>query len=433
MKSSILLTALALATSPLTSQSPFWVQRHSTQTPSARHTGTAMAYDAARTEMVLFAGNETWTWNGASWTQRRPKTSPPARQLHVMAYDAGRKRVVLWGGITPLAKGLNDTWEWDGTNWSQIRTINTPKAPPSATMVYDAARRRVVLHTGLLNETWTFDGRAWTRVQTNAPTSVKSVRAMAYDAARQRVVLYGGVDIFNNFWSNDTWEFDGQAWRLMRSKSSPPVDTLTPIMTYDIRRRRVVLVIAPSRGQRVAGTWEWNGTDWKQTQPTSATPVVPNGRGAIAFDSRRQRVVVFGGSETWEYGWISASYDYIAQRTPYRPWRALKALNTPRIGTTLRVQVPGSSNAKLMANWFVTGFSNPNVQVPALGGWLYAMPEFTALVPATSPQPYAVMLLPIPNAASLLGVTFYQQLGQTDGSGTRFVALSDGGRGTIGY
>jgi hypothetical protein len=35
---------------------------------------------------------------------------------------------------------------------------------------------------------------------------------MAYDPARARTVLFGGYDGQRNF--NDTWEFDGSAWRL---------------------------------------------------------------------------------------------------------------------------------------------------------------------------------------------------------------------------
>ena len=52
-----------------------------------------MAYDAATGQLVLFGGfdqqhgadlNDTWTWNGTTWTQLSPATSPPARvpRLH---------------------------------------------------------------------------------------------------------------------------------------------------------------------------------------------------------------------------------------------------------------------------------------------------------------------------------------------------------------
>jgi hypothetical protein len=39
-----------------------------------------------------------------------------ARDQHAMAYDAARGQVVLFGGVG-YSGTLNDTWVWDGTNW----------------------------------------------------------------------------------------------------------------------------------------------------------------------------------------------------------------------------------------------------------------------------------------------------------------------------
>ena len=63
--------------------------------PTAR-SGHAVAYDAARGRVVLFAGyaagdarrNDTWEWDGSAWTERTPPAgSPTARSGHAMAYD----------------------------------------------------------------------------------------------------------------------------------------------------------------------------------------------------------------------------------------------------------------------------------------------------------------------------------------------------------
>ncbi len=41
-----------------------------------------------------------------------------------MAYDAARKRTVLYGGVGPDLNGVtrayDDTWEGDGQQWTQI-------------------------------------------------------------------------------------------------------------------------------------------------------------------------------------------------------------------------------------------------------------------------------------------------------------------------
>src|SRR5205085_49706 len=64
-----------------------------------------MAPFTARGESVLYGGGwdstqfkDTWVWDGASWTQRRPAHNPGERCGHAMAYDAAHQQVVLFGG-----------------------------------------------------------------------------------------------------------------------------------------------------------------------------------------------------------------------------------------------------------------------------------------------------------------------------------------------
>src|SRR5262249_34735761 len=80
---------------------------------------------------VLFGGvdekqgvlDDTWIWDGISWTRKIPLISPPARFGHAMAYDSARGLVVLFGGNSAIEM-LNDTWVWDGITWTQ-------KSPPA--------------------------------------------------------------------------------------------------------------------------------------------------------------------------------------------------------------------------------------------------------------------------------------------------------------
>ncbi len=97
--------------------------------------GFSMVYDDAIHKVVLFGGgggfapppslnvrNDTWTWDGRGWTRRTPPTAPPGRVEASMAYDAERKEVVLFGGLTDTNQvqvPLNDTWTWDGTIWTR--------------------------------------------------------------------------------------------------------------------------------------------------------------------------------------------------------------------------------------------------------------------------------------------------------------------------
>ena len=211
-----------------------------------------MAYDAATGTVGpvrrrsatrhLFAG--TWTWDGTTWTQQHPATSPPARDEASMAYDAATGTVVLFGGngsdrhrsVTPgpgtarpgpsstrdqparpvrrvdgLRRGhrhrgpvrrrrhkpalLGDTWTWDGTTWTKQHPATSPPARdgrrwpttrPPATWSCSAAT------ASTLGDTWTWDGTTWTQQAPGDQPARPGRASMAYDAATGTVVLFGG-------------------------------------------------------------------------------------------------------------------------------------------------------------------------------------------------------------------------------------------------
>src|SRR5712691_4645661 len=90
-------------------------------------------------------GAETIT--GVHWTKLTPPTHPPARQDGAMAYDAARRNVVLFGGFSNGAF-RNDTWVWDGARWSRKSHGDSPTPRYGAGMSYDAALGKVILFGG---------------------------------------------------------------------------------------------------------------------------------------------------------------------------------------------------------------------------------------------------------------------------------------------
>jgi Galactose oxidase, central domain len=124
--------------------------------PAVRHFA-GFAYDSARGVCVLFGGNgatgnlgDTWEWNGAAgtWTQRA-STGPSARSQMGFAYDSMRHVSVLFGG--PSGTATNETWEWDGTTWTQATPLDSPQARYNVGMAYDSGLAQTVLYGGQLN------------------------------------------------------------------------------------------------------------------------------------------------------------------------------------------------------------------------------------------------------------------------------------------
>lgn len=189
--------------------------------PSVRYL-TAMVYDSNRGISVLFGGDrkdcgcpggDTWEWNGTAWTERSLPASPPRRARHAMAYDSARKVVVLFGGwdsTSPSKTPLNDTWEYDGNTWTQRTPANSPSGRLYHSMAYDSARGVTVLFGGELNcpncsgisgkatdDTWEWDGNNWTQRTPATKPLARHESAMVFDSTNNRCLLFGG-DIGNN-------------------------------------------------------------------------------------------------------------------------------------------------------------------------------------------------------------------------------------------
>lgn len=146
-----------------------WTEAKPATQPPAR-VDAAMAYDEARGRLVMYGGigagsawlSDTWEYNGTAW--RPMAVGAQKGSLGVaMAYDSVRQRVVAFGGDYSLGPGptyqSDETWEYDGTGWQEI-PIPGGIRPPDRTnsmMAFDAARGRIVLYGGY----YRYDSRLW--------------------------------------------------------------------------------------------------------------------------------------------------------------------------------------------------------------------------------------------------------------------------------
>jgi hypothetical protein len=277
-----------------------------------------MAYDAANSTVILFGGEHsggylkgTWTWNGTTWTQHHPATSPPPRANASMAYDAATGTVVLFGGDR-TGRHFNDTWTWNGTTWTQQHPATSPPVLTSASMAYDAATGTAVLFGGfggsarprrVRNQTWTWDGTTWTRQHPAASPSARDAASMVYDAATGTVVLFGGNTNKPNGHLADTWTWDGTTWTQQSPATSPPARDYAS-MAYDAATGTVVLFGGQSSNviTDLADTWTWDGTTWTQQSPATSPPA--SDMGVMAYDAATSTAVLLPGgtSETWTWG-----------------------------------------------------------------------------------------------------------------------------------
>jgi hypothetical protein len=278
-----------------------WVLKHPATSPPAR-LGASMAWDPATSQLILFGGetdtppphntmlNDTWTWNGTTWTQLSPATSPPVRSEASLAYDVPTGLLVLFGGEqapTDFNNGaaLNDTWTWNGTNWTAAGTAESP--PPArygASMATDPASGHPILFGGdtvtstcdgscldLLSDTWEWNGSGWQQL---SPTQSPEPREFASMAATPTgLVLFGGLNGTTSGTSNnalntesllgDTWTFSNGQWTQQDPATSPPDRYGATIAASPVAGEQAVLSGGFTGSDVFDGTvWQWNGTNW---------------------------------------------------------------------------------------------------------------------------------------------------------------------------
>ena len=151
----------------------------------------------------------------------------------------------------------------------------------------------------------------WTQRANFGPSRRVNSRA-AFDSKRGRVVLFGGQSDDPNEGVQgilgDTWEWDGSFWT-QASDIGPP-GRAQHAMAFD-SKRNITILFGGSVAQTglVADTWQWDGQDWTQLLDSGPPP---RSQHALAFDSARNRTVLFGGNagfgqsqslfqDTWEF------------------------------------------------------------------------------------------------------------------------------------
>jgi len=294
-------------------------------TPTPRH-NEAMVFDEKRGVILMQGGrtadgtifSDTWQWDGQTWTLM--STEGPKVFDHNMVYDPSREVVVLYGGR--VAPGHNDptgdTWEWDGESWKLIEPgpVYPPEPAPPVLggMAYDPIRQKVVRQGGVglgdtfdVDETWEWTGQTWNEI---AHGFIRGGHSILFDPVRQKMIAYGGSNTSNTELAPGTFEFDGTNWNLITNAGPPDRATFGRAFVWDVHRNVGVLY----GGIRCVGclgwsdTWEWDGEKWSQVIVPGPGPRAMH---SMAYDSKRRKVVLFGGwrdcfrcslNETWEYG-----------------------------------------------------------------------------------------------------------------------------------
>ena len=257
-----------------------WLRQHPRTSPPAREFAY-MGYDPATSRVVLFGGTSC---------------APPAVDAPIgCEYQQAQ---------TTMA----DTWTWDGAAWSQLKTAHSPSIKyfrgPFGAMDGDLSHRNLILVTwsppiaGQPVETWTLQNGDWQRLQPKDSPPAEDVNGPAYDAVSGRLILKQLAPPHYAYRSNGilpaalpgdrTWSWDGSDWRdLGPSVNSPHVSG----DMVSVGRHGLLLMAG-------GGAFAWNGKSWGTTPslPESVSFTMrPRAGFSAAYHEPSQELVLVGG------------------------------------------------------------------------------------------------------------------------------------------
>lgn len=283
--------------------------------------------------------DDLWRWNGTSWRRIVPTDpegdgAPGPRLLGSLAFDEARGRLVLFGGASGANVGamvaLGDTWEWDGASWRDVTPALPADSPPArfgGALAFDPGRGRMVLFGGVHqddpagggdfvfdDDLWEWDGTRWSELQPPAPRPPASMASFANDRPGGNLLL----------WSSSTNGIDGSLWRwdgFGQSWSAVPLDPAWPIPTDD--GVGTLAIDGRSNTPVLFGSEPWRLED-DRLVAHGGLGLSPPARAssAAAYDGAIDRTVLFGGdgADGWVWLWDG------------RAWTQSGVSATPRVG-----------------------------------------------------------------------------------------------------
>jgi len=250
-----------------------WTKAQPSSHPEGRLEAN-FVYDPVSKVSVLFGGmgqnsflGDTWLWNGKDWQKQNPAVSPLPRSGAAMAYDETRQVIMLFGGQTTgssrQSTPLNDTWIWDGKTWTELHPTTRPPAESGnpISMAFDATHQNMVL---IDQGTWIFDGKNWAKLYPDPSPQFLTRGSLGYDKAhKQMVYVSGDGDAIPAETTAVTWIWDGAHWTSVLTPKNLNGAGIVGL-SDDPRHKVLLMFVDRAMSNQTNMAWAWDGIKWEQ-------------------------------------------------------------------------------------------------------------------------------------------------------------------------
>jgi hypothetical protein len=306
-----------------------------------------MLYDPVGRRMVLYDGyldgarpysiyaNAIWTYepvgnrlslqkvsnwarlNGRTAALAANATDPTPFDRHsysCVAVVPEKNRLYMWGGANSSVGNdyVGDTWTFDFVTrkWRQIPTPTHPFNIFEQTMTYDPTTNRLVLFGGASraygngDAAWLFnlDTETWEAMPTTGAATQRMSQSMVYDPIRRVSWVFGGGAYPNP--GNELWSFNAstRAWRRVTPSGTVPAPRRFGAVAYDSRHDVVMLWGGIyDDNSRYNDTWIFRPTtqQWVQLSPATSPPSPILNAEDLAYDPENDVFVLHQDGDFW--------------------------------------------------------------------------------------------------------------------------------------
>ena len=315
-----------------TPETRLWEQVKAKDEPPQR-ANSRLVYDPVNKRTVLFGGDQldqlvcdTWVYDSAkkTWTEQKPRLSPPPRAGHAMLWLPKAKKILLLGGYTytsttdyvaslykpmPLEAWAYDvaknewsyigTWDKDGPTVHANATLSAAVDDNDTVMVLDSKNHAwycnfdaskpdadgiakfgvkggaVVRRTGSHDPKWYTEGLPATD-NTVTDTRVKALKANEWFV--QPTPRKPGM---NMDWGSAVFDYKND--KIIRFSGGHSAYSGTAPVVYDVKTDRYSLPFAPEypieyvySNDQVRGEWSFKGNPWMTGHTYKSTGYDPN-------------------------------------------------------------------------------------------------------------------------------------------------------------